>query len=178
MRGWVVSAVNAGMAVVVQQECQHSGHNAGIRTHRRAPMPASSNVALRIKGMELVRTRALICATCRHAVGGECGLDGRSLASHLGAAGGPLECLAGRQADEHGHVTRMGVKHVGVPWLERVWRWSEARDEGWIGREDEHGRRVGGVPGCGCVVVVKNAWLKMKGWGVAVGESRECGGGI
>lgn len=110
-----------------------------------------SAVELRIRGMELVRTRALICGTCRHAVGGECGLDGRSLASHLGAAGGPLECRAGKQADWDGHVRWMGVRWVGVPWIVRVWRWSKDRDEGWLR-----------VPGCGCIVALKRSWTKAR----------------
>jgi len=119
----------------------------------------SANVELRIQGMELLRTQVLICGSCEHAKGNACGVSGEKITAHVGIHGkGLVPCPLGKQADERGHVrwpARWGVKWVGVPWPVRVWRWSKARDEGWMG-----------VPGCGCVVVVKRAWLRMKGWEV------------
>lgn len=110
---------------------------------------------LRLMGEQIVQTRVALCLGCRHAKGTACGVDGHSIPMHARSVG----CPRGVHPDERGHVVWMGVRWVGVPWIVRVWRWSEARDERWLG-----------VPGCGCVVVVKRAWLKMKGWGVAWGK--------
>lgn len=107
---------------------------------------------LRLMGEQAVQTRVAMCLGCRHARGTLCGVDGHSIPMHARGVG----CPTGRHPDADGHVTWMGVRWVGVPWIVRVWRWSEARDERWLG-----------VPGCGCVVVVKRAWLRLKGWGVA-----------
>lgn len=102
---------------------------------------------LRLIGEDVVQTGVAVCLGCRHARGTDCGIDGQSIPLHARAIG----CPEGLHPDHNGHVTRMGVKHVGVPWLVRVWRWSEARDERWLR-----------LPGCGCVMALKAAWLNLR----------------
>lgn len=106
------------------------------------------NVELRIEGRDLVRTRTIICASCKHADDhAACTIDGHPIGWHV--QGG--KCPKGKQADANGHVRWLGVKWMGIP---KPVRWWNNRTEKL--RWDE-------VPGCGCVVWLKRLALKVKG---------------
>lgn len=102
--------------------------------------------ALSLSCEDVKRTAAVVCMTCRHAKETRCSVSGLPIPIHVHG----LPCPQARHPDGEGHVTRLGLKHVGMPWLWRVWRWSEARDERWL-----H------LPGCGCIVALKAAWLNL-----------------
>jgi len=106
-----------------------------------------ANVELRIEGRELVRTRTIICASCKYAdVHAYCTIDTNSIGWHV--QGG--KCLKGKQADANGHVRWLGMKWLGIPAPVRWWRnW---RDE----------TKWDQVPGCGCLVWLKRLWMMIR----------------
>ena len=106
-----------------------------------------ANVELRIEGRELVRTRTIICASCKYADSqAACTIDGYPLGHHI--QGGA--CPKKKQADDNGHVPWMGMKWLGIPSPVRWWH-NRTKETRW----DQ-------VPGCGCVVWLKRLWMKIR----------------
>ena len=59
--------------------------------------------------------------------------------------------------DQHGIVTRAGVRWYGCPYPLRVLLWLKYRDRwSWA--------KVRKLPGCGCVVVLKDRWNGVREW--------------
>lgn len=106
----------------------------------------ATNVELRIEGRDLIRTRTIICASCKHADDhAACTIDGHPIGWHV--QGG--KCPKGKQADHYGHVRWLGVKWLGIPRPVRWWhnlteklQWDQ-------------------VPGCGCILWLKRIWNRL-----------------
>jgi hypothetical protein len=105
---------------------------------------------------EIRRARALMCTFCIYAehdadgpLHGQaitCTIGGRPVADYILSC--QPSCPKGKHPDTSGIVRFAGVRWYGVP---RFLRWLAA------------GRLTGAVPGCGCVLVLKNLWLRLKG---------------
>ena len=105
-----------------------------------------ANVELRIEGKELVRLRSIVCGSCKHLDGAACGISGMPYQVH--AAG--HKCPKNKQADENGYLRRFGMRWVGIPAPVRWWK-------AWRGD-----RRWLESPGCGCLLLLKRLWIKVR----------------
>jgi hypothetical protein len=131
----------------------------------------------------VMATRAAMCATCRHRAPARAGmLESCTLAkrptTQCITSG---QCPANRFPDERHHVTWKFVRWYGAPHLIRLrlvhaWRWQRLQRQlarAWC--SIAYGRRLPAgpmqpvprlsaankLPECGCVVVLKNAWVRV-----------------
>lgn len=93
--------------------------------------------------------RAAMCCVCPHADepgirATACTVNGKPMATCI-----PQGCPIGRHPVD-GIVTWLGIRWYGVPYPVRVWLWIA---------HPSH-RKPSWWPGCGCVKVLKDRWVK------------------
>lgn len=103
-----------------------------------------------VASRDLQRSRAAMCYTCPDVRGfnrDECGLSGQPIAEHITPL--TVTCRNGRLPDAQGIVNWLWLDWFGVP---APIRWKLK------------GKLSGPLPGCGCTVIGKAAWLRFKAW--------------